>query len=215
MDGWAVATAVGTIAAAAVPAGLYLLERRERIRERADRERAQRDLDDQLREQAKRAERRERAELEAQVRRVGIWNGSKPVVVVDPNVSRGTRTEQQVVVHVANRSDDPVHDLWVWTEGISEEAPVHGLGHRAELAPGDALELSARQLVPMPCWIEFTDVHGRRWARYNNGDVCRAENTDHVPGAPTGERRRPRGPWPPESRPARGQGSPDRKDRAR
>ncbi|WP_154792484.1 hypothetical protein [Occultella kanbiaonis] len=198
MDGWGIATAIGTIAAAVVPAGLYMLERRERIRERVDRKRAQVALDNQLRSQAQQAEQRERAEMEASVRRVGVWNESEPVVLQDMTQSRGTRTEDQAIVYVANRSDDPVHDVSAWTEGVSGSGAPLMLDDWAELAPGgEATRSYTWQTVAMPCWVEFTDVHGRRWARYNNGGVYRAENTEHVPGAPEGERRRPLGPVPP------------------
>ena len=155
-DGWTIATAVGTILAAAVPAVLFFVERAERMR-------AQTALDEELRRQARHEAERAKSETMTEARRVAIWNESG---------SNGSA----VTIHVLNGSSDPVYQVAVSTEPMRTTEGRHvtlGVGWWDVLLPGEHVTESTHQAAPMPAWVDFVDVRDRRWTRRNDGSVER------------------------------------------
>lgn len=162
-DGWAIATAVGTILAAVVPAVLFFVERAERMR-------AQSTLDDELRRQAHQEAERAESETMIEARRVAIWNES-------------STNGSPVTIHVLNGSSDPVYQVWAFTEPmrpIEGRRVTVGVGHWDVLLPGEHATKSTHQAAPMPAWVEFVDVRERRWTRHNNGSVERGSGRTNI-----------------------------------
>lgn len=187
MDGWGIATAVGTIAAALVPATLYLFERNERKKERDDRKAAQTALDTELRRQATDSARRERERIEAEVRRISVWGRGTGGVA-----NEGADAWPLFDITVTNHSGDPIYDVQVSTSvGVLHTTSRHGwdtiapevthVVHATYTADGPS---EFRQFGPQPqvgvlrCSVDFTDVRGRRWRRHSDGEVAvAARNT--------------------------------------
>ncbi|WP_156741895.1 hypothetical protein [Occultella aeris] len=154
-----------TLLAAGVPLVLFLVERR-------DRKAAQDALDAELRRQREAERRRAEEELLAGVRRIAVW----PQLEARPVRSERV-TMFDLAVHVTNHSDNPVFELVVNTPigTMLTEMPWQIIKPGEEkVATASGPDVGSSIERPR-CWVEFTDVSGRRWARYTDGDVVRLD----------------------------------------
>ncbi|WP_154793410.1 hypothetical protein [Occultella kanbiaonis] len=169
-------TAIGTVLAAIVPGVLFFFERRGR-------QAAEKALTAERRDRAEAEQRRAEADLLAQVRRVAVWPTLLPF-----HSGMGPTTVMYLTVHVANHSDNPVFNVvpGAPTGTMDTGTPWQLVTPGEEMvATVDGADLSSPE--PPRCRVEFTDVSGRRWARYSDGYVVRL-NADQLATSSRAER---------------------------
>lgn len=145
------ATAIGTIAAAAVPAILWFFERRDR-----------KDAQSELR--AREAAEHERSS-ERQAREVFVWK------------IWGDYEDERDGVTSLNTSQLPIFDVCLYAYNArTNRYAMDQDGYVYAVMPGERFGAAASGSIADEVWITFRDASGREWARNHVGLLV--ENPD-------------------------------------
>jgi hypothetical protein len=181
VNGWDIATAVGTVGAVVVALVLGLLEQHRAGQRQEDelrrlgeeRTRAEADRDSAL-------DRSAREVREQQARRIAIWTEFDLSYGPEGSPDEDTPMITEELV-VQNYSDMPIFHVLV--AGVHEDESTTLGGIAKVLLPGGELrkplpsvEIGGNELDQDACYVFFRDVHGRFWTRYSNGDLSENRN---------------------------------------
>ncbi len=157
-------TAIGTLAAAAVPGVLWFVERRDRLRAEAKL---------RAREDADRV-----AIAEHQARQVFVWKVSS----VHPDDRDGVR--------MLNSSELPVFDVALHAYGSSSGRNSLDEDAWAEaIMPGGGFGAPSNATTSDVVWISFRDASGQEWARSARGELRRDPDRESMQEGPPADLR--------------------------
>lgn len=180
MNGWDIATAIGTVGAVVVALILGLLEQQRMGRRHQDelsrledeRTRAEADRD-------KAVDRAAREVREQQARRVALWTESDLSYRDSHSVFKDARIEEEMLMAtdtlvVHNYSDMPIIRILIAAVRDGQIIDAQSL---MTLPPGGEYRKTlpsveiGMEIDSNACYMIFRDAHGRFWTRYSNGDL--------------------------------------------